>query len=149
MTPTTEHQTVTDEWFDELVSQLRTHQLMLKTDTASEELKQFYETVSSSDINELLNLNRKVAQKHFVSKIIVDYLKLLEEKMPRKLAFDFNDKEVLVWAETDNDVLEKELFLSEAQINAKYHPFGFDMTSTIVESSDQLPIPNHYKIFKS
>ena len=34
-------------------------------------------------------------------------------------------------------------------INSKYHKFGFDMETTIVESGDHLPVPNHYTLYKS
>ena len=70
--------------------------------------------------------------------------------IPKKLAFDINDTEVLVWAEIDNnnEELEKQLILAEAQVNSRYHQYGYDMTSMIVEESDLLPIPNHYSEFR-
>ena len=57
---------------------------------------------------------------------------------------------VLVWAEIndDDEQMEDKLILSEAKINAKYHLYGFDMESTIVETSDKLPVPNHYRSLK-
>ena len=63
------------------------------------------------------------------------------------MAFDYNDSEVLVWAQVNenDEQLEKQLYLAEAKINAKYHQYGFDMTSMIIESCDNVPIPNHYK----
>ncbi|AQG80179.1 hypothetical protein AWR27_13130 [Spirosoma montaniterrae] len=94
-------------------------------------------------------LHKVTAQKHFVGKIIVDYIQLLGKRQPRKLAFDFNDSEVLVWAEISDDDAEMERFLilTEARINAKYHDFGFDMTTMLVEANDGMPVPNHYQIF--
>ena len=41
-------------------------------------------------------------------------------------------------SKNDNEELEKQLYLAEAQINAQYHQYGFDMTSMIVESGDHL-----------
>ena len=67
-----------------------------------------------------------------------------------KLAFDFNDSEVLVWAEIvdDNEEIERELILLAAKLNVEFHEYGFHICSTIVEQEDCLSIPNHYQIFK-
>lgn len=97
----------------------------------------------------MARLNKITAQKHFVSKIIFEYLQLLGKRLPRKLAFDFNDSEVLVWAEIEDDDegMERFMILTEADVNARYHQFGFDMTTTLVEASDEFPLPNHYQTF--
>ena len=137
-------------WFDDLVSTLRAHQVQLETDTATDQLKSLYDGLMNDSFDELFKRNKEFIQKHFVSKIIVDYLKLIKDNTPSKLAFDFNDSEVLVWAEINDDkeYLEKNLILAEAKINSIYHEFGFDMESTIVGSNDNLEIPSHYKIYK-
>ncbi len=139
------------EWFDNLIATLRTHELQLETNTAPAELVEFYKNLMGNNIDELLKTNKALTQQHFVSKIILEFLKLLDKTLPRKLAFDFNDSEVLVWAEIDdnNDQQEKLIVRAESKINALFHAYGFDMETMIVEESDNLPIPNHYKVFKS
>jgi hypothetical protein len=140
-----------EKWFDDLVAELRSHQVQLETNTASKEMKKIYETVLTGNANQLAHLGKFNAQKHFVTRIIIEYIELLKNKLPLKLAFNFNDSEVLVWAEIDGEdsIKERELLKAEAEINAKYHPFGFDMETTIVEKEDCLPIPNHYQTFKA
>lgn len=140
-----------EAWFDDFVSSLRSHQLQLETETASQQLKTFYEGVMSASGDELAKMNKRFVQKYFVERIILEYIKSIESYFPQKIAFDFNDSEVLVWAEIkdNSEELEKKLILAEATINAKYHSYGFDMNSIIVEESDNLEIPNHYKILKS
>lgn len=136
-------------WFDELVATIRSHQLQLESNTASPELEKLYESIFSGSADELVKQNKQIVQMHFIPKIIFEYTKLIKDSMPITLAFDFNDSELLVWAEINDDSFhqERELILSEAKINAKYHDLGFDMKSTIVECSDNLEVPNHYKIF--
>lgn len=150
MLETTKQSTI-EGWFDDFISTLRSHQIQLETNTADQELKKFYETVFGGNMDELIHLGKSSAQKYFVPRIIVDYVKHIANTKPLKLAFDFNDSEVLVWAEIDdnNEALEKALLKTEALINAKYHQYGFDMESTVVEAGDNLPIPNHYKLYKS
>lgn len=139
-----------EKWFEDLVATLKTHQLQLETNTARSEIQEMYRTLFEGNADNISHIAKMQAQQHFVSRIIVDYLKLMSNDLPAKLAFDFNDSEVLVWAEIndDDDEMQKKLILTEAQINARYHPFGFDMSSTIVEKSDNLEIPNHYTLFK-
>jgi hypothetical protein len=145
------NQSAIEAWFDNLISELRSNQLQLETDTANAEMKKFFETIFSGNADELAHLGKTSAQKHFIPRIIVDYLKLISSHQPLKLAFDYNDSEVLVWAEIpdNNENLEKDLLKAEALINAKYHNFGFDMETTIVDAGDSLHIPNHYTVYKS
>ncbi len=150
MTPVLEPATINlDPWFDQLVATLRTHQVQLETETASPTVKGLYNALLSGNDDEMARLNKITAQRHFVSKIIFAYIQLIGKQQPRKLAFDFNDSEVLVWAEIndDDDTMERFLILAEAKINAKYHDFGFDMTTMLVEACDQLSVPNHYQVF--
>jgi hypothetical protein len=138
-------------WFDNLIATLRQHELQLETGTAPDEMINAYKVLMGNNQDEICKLNKQSAQMHFVSRIIYDYLKQLDKNVPIKLAFDFNDSEVLVWAEVgdDDDQLEKALMRAESKINAKFHPYGFDMETMIVETADKLPIPNHYKVFKA
>lgn len=138
-------------WFDEFVATLRSHQVQLETKTASKELRIFYNSLFTGNIDTILKANKLASQEFFVKKIIVDYLERLNKNLPEKLAFDFNDSEVLVWAEIgkDSEEMERELILMEAAVNARYYEYGFSMNSTIVESEDNLPVPNHYKIYRA
>ncbi len=143
--------TIKSTWFDEFIATIRTHQLQLETNTASEGLKQVYDIAINGTDNQLAELSKMSANQHFIKKIIVDYLQEINDNMPLKLAFDLDDSEVLVWAEIpdDNGEMEDFLLLAEASVNAKYHKFGYDLTSTIVEKRDYLSIPNHYSLVKS
>ena len=135
-----------ERWFDEFVARLRLDQLQLETDTASAEKQAFYDLVFTGNADQLAKLAKVNSQQYFVSKIIIDYLKLINSSLGSKLSFDYNDSAVLVWAvvEDDREDLERELFMAEAKINAKYHDYGYTVNTTIVEESDEYPAPNHY-----
>lgn len=140
-----------EAWFDELLAAISTHKYMLENSLADQELKDFYSTLMGNNVDTIAHQGKAYAQKHFVARVLVDYLSLLNKQncIPEHLAFDVNDSELLVWAEIndDNEQLEKQLILAEAEINAKYHNYGYDITSMIVEKSDRLSIPNHYSPF--
>jgi hypothetical protein len=137
------------DWFDNFVATLRVHKMQLETYTASPEMREMYNVLFVGDTDNMALMSKNNAQRHFVSKMLVDYVGFINKKSPLKLAFDFNDSNVLVWAEIsdDDDVMERSLIMAEAKINAKFHEFGFDMTTTLVETRDYLSIPNHYQIF--
>lgn len=144
-------QTVQNSWFDEFIAAVRTHQLQLETGTANEEIKSVYNVLINGNQIDLAALNKINANQYFVKNMVLEYLKSIQNNMPLKLAFDMDDSEVLIWAEIPNndEVLENFLLMAEAEVNAKYHKFGYDLTSTIVESNDNLSVPNHYAIFKA
>ncbi len=134
------------EWFDALISTLRSYELQMETNTANAEIKKMFKTLISGDEDELYLQNKKLTQMHFVKKILLEYLENLGHKRPQKLAFDLDDNEVLVWAQIpeSNEEEEDRLLLAEAKVNAKYHNKGYNLTTTIVEDSDKLVVPNHY-----
>ena len=136
-------------WFDNLISMLRVHEVQLDMETAHPYLKNLYDMMISENFDEMFRLNKAALQEFFV-KNHCGIFALAWRYLPTKLAFDHNDSEVLVRAEImDNqEELERKLTLTEAIINAKFHPYGFDMESMIVEKSDGLRVPNHYKIYK-
>jgi hypothetical protein len=140
-----------EAWFDDFIATLKSHQVQLETSTASAELKHFYETLFGGNPDDIAKMNKQLIQQHFVRRIVVDYLDFLKGNEPLRLAFDFNDSEVLVWAEIENDswVKERALLKAESFVNAKYHNYGFDMETTIVEANDLQSIPNHYRAYKS
>lgn len=136
-----------DAWFEEFIAVVKTHQFLLETDTATQELKEAYHLLMYGDDDEVSYSNKMQSHKHFVRKIIIDYYKrFLSAQLQAKLAFDFDDSEILVWAKiADNDLETGEkLLMIEAQVNGKYHRLGYDLTTTIVEEMDNLETPSHY-----
>lgn len=139
-------------WFDtfiqNIVELVRVHQLQLETNTAHPELSQFYSSLSSDNIEDMLKWNRDHGKKYFVERIVLDFINQLKDgKVPNKLALSYNDSEVLVWAEIDDndDASWDHIIQSAAIVNAKYHNYGYDIKTMVVEMSDNLPVPYHYK----
>lgn len=139
-----------DVWFNGFIAQLREHQAQIKDRTISNPLKAFYNTFLVGNTNEIVHQAKQLSQAHFVPTILAKYIDLIQEsKQPEQLAFAYTDNEILVWAELEDDdwTTEQSLILAEAQTNAEFHKYGYDITTTFVETSDALPIPNHYQPF--
>ena len=142
-----------ENWFENLVAGIRKDHLMLETNTAPENTTNLYNTLMNGTQTELFATTRGASSKYFIQTLLNDYFAELKKykRSPLKMALDLSDAKVLVWAEIeDNDEeTENTLILSEAKANAKYAAYGFYITSTIVDKTDNLAIPNHYQKVKA
>jgi hypothetical protein len=137
------------KWFDELIATIRTHQLVLETDLADQERKKFYELMMIGSEFEVAGMSHGITTTVLIKTMLVDYLKELNERgvKPVDIAFDNTNSGLLVWSViNDNDEdTENNLLLSAAKVNAKFNQYGFAISSTILEKSDEHPIPEHYQ----
>lgn len=140
---------VDSSWFDKIVHSLRSDQLTLEADVASEETKEFYHTLMHGSLLDATIKTRELTSVELIRKVIYDYAGALQEfkASPLKLAFDFGDSKVMVWAVVKDDDADTEdkLLLAEAKANAINTQFGFHVSSTIMEESDGVDVPPHYK----
>lgn len=151
MTEQTEITVTTEDWFDDLVSTLRSDQLALEADVASPLKKDLYEKLMHGSADTLAHANLTTGRNYFISQMLFEYVKLVGNSginLPTKLAFSFHNSELLVWAEipTGREDIEEKLILAEAKVNAKFHQLGFDIITTFVEDCDKLAIPSHYRV---
>lgn len=136
-------------WFDDIVANLRKDEVLYEKDMLDQEDKEMYNTFLHGNVPEIANMAYSQAQMYFIKNMILDYLSELKkrEAIPLTLAFDISKSKLLVWAEIEdnNEKIEDELILAEAKIHYKYYPYGFSISSTILEKSDNLPVPPHYE----
>lgn len=137
------------QWFNELVAAIRKDEITLEIGLASKEQEEIYKVFISGDESEITSHIREATSMYFIKKILLDYIREIKSSGidPLKLAFDISYAKVLVWAEIKDDDLstEKKLILSEAKINAGYFQYGFHLSTTILEKSDNQPIPPQYQ----
>jgi len=140
------------DWFEQFISHVSVDKMMMETNTAPVFVDKFYTDIINKDFDATNTFLRVQSTGYFIAKIVNCYLKELHthKLFPQKLAFDFSDAKILVWAQIPNESEKHEdaLILAEAEANAKYADNGFYISSTIVEEGDKLPIPPHYKEIK-
>jgi len=138
-----------DIWFSAIIDHIKVDHFLMTTKSAPKETQNFYDNLIHGDGEEVVNTMREVSSKFYVSKIVNDYINELKlsGKIPLKLAMGLSDSKLLIWSEiNDNDEeMENALLIAEAKVNAKYYKNGFFINSTIIESSDNIPIPPHYQ----
>jgi|ERR1035437_10127165 hypothetical protein len=144
-------QKMLDVWFESLIDQLRADRTAISCGIAPKDKEEFYTKFVTTSVEKILNDNRKVLTMNYVERALKVYNEKLKEynSKPLKVAFNFADSKVYVFAIIDNDdeSTEDALFLSEAYVNAKFSEFGIYFTTTILEKEDNYTIPKHYKIF--
>ncbi|HVX51632.1 MAG TPA: hypothetical protein VHB48_15835 [Chitinophagaceae bacterium] len=140
-----------DSFFEEMIATLNADHLMLETNTATEEKRKFYSAVINKNELEAVSITRMTSSMYFVKRLLTGYLDEITNKGVKlnKLAFDLSDAKILVWAEVneEDDETVNKLILAEAKMNAECSAYGFHISTTVVDTSDKMDIPLHYKKF--
>ena len=138
-----------DNWFSEMIDHLKVDHFMLKTKTAPKEKADLYDAFINKNDDKIVSQLRSISSQHYIKALVYDYINELKSsnKTPIKLALGISDSKILVWSEIEDndDTMEDILLLTEAKINGKYYSNGFYINSTIIEKSDNIPVPPHYQ----
>jgi hypothetical protein len=138
-----------DNWFSNIVDQIKADHFMITQDAAPSEKKSLYFDVINGNYDVVLTNMRQTASLFHIVSILKDYLSEIKNTNlePAKLLVSLSDSKILVWAEIndDDDKTEDALLTIEAKINGKYYSKGFYVNSTIVEESDNIVPPPHYQ----
>lgn len=142
-----------NRWFDNLVDELRVDQLMIKADVLESHEKSMYDAMISDNQEYIHDYARKASSMFFFKSLVSSYIAELTDRkaQPIKLALDLSNSKLLVWAviNDDDETTENALILAAAKVNSDYGKYGFHISSTIVENSDNLPLPKHYRAIKT
>lgn len=151
-TITQKNKSITTEslWFDQLVNDIRVDEQLYANDLLTEPKKKMYNDLMTGNVEEMVKSLNENASKYYISNLLNDYITEIKQSKNnfKQIGLELSNKKILVWAELiDDDIAtEKKLILAQAKVNAKYSEFGFSISSTIIEESDGLIIPSHYKL---
>lgn len=136
-------------WFENLVNSMREDIEMFKLGIADKKKTQMYEAAMNNDQNKMCSVMRESSTLHFIQKLMKSYIGELGSNKcdVLTLAFDLDNSEILVWAviNDDDEINEDKLWLAEAKVNSEFYNYGFTISTTIVEKSDNIEVPPHYK----
>lgn len=136
-------------WFENFIESIKQDKRNIELGIAPPQKTELYEAAMNKDMDKISSLSISTASMYFITKILHAYISELSAKQckPINLAFDLNDSEILVWAiiNDDDEKTEDQLWLSEAKVNADFYKSGFNISTTIIEKSDNISIPPHYK----
>ncbi len=142
-------ESATEAWFDSMVANLRYDQTLFENEILEGNKKKVYDAMISGDEDFIHNYARQTSSTFFITNMVEAYFKeLIKTKAkPSKIALELSNSKILVWAEIveDDELMEDALILAEAKINAFFSKYGFHISSTIVDDSDSLEVPEHYR----
>ncbi|MDR7132054.1 hypothetical protein J2X69_004420 [Algoriphagus sp. 4150] len=147
-------ESATNDWFEKTIVGLSADQLTYETKTLDPQSREFYEQIATGNLSELMQKMTVNMQQYYFKEIInaffTELFTIRKSKKPKKLAFDYKGKQIMIWVEIpeNDEKMEDDIFLSEATANYKFSNTGFNLSATIVEDSDKLPIPPHYINFE-
>lgn len=148
----TDQNTKSEQWFDEIVAQIRADQLAYGAGVISPEKTTMYDNLINGEVKPLIDNTLAIAKMYYIKRMLLEYVQVLGGlEAFNKIAVSFHNSGLLVWVEIPEgrEDIEDELIMAEARVNAKYHQFGFDMNTTYVEECDRLSIPSHYQLLSN
>lgn len=144
----------TSDWFEKTIVSLAADQMTYETNTLDPKSRDFYEKIATGEISELMQgIAQKMQQYYFreiIQSFFTEFFIVRKSEKPKKLAFDYKGKQIMVWAEIpeNNEKMENDIFMSEAIANHQFRDTGFNLSITVVEDCDNLSIPPHYVNFE-
>lgn len=138
-----------ENWFSDMFHALQTDKLLLETNTASEEKRALYAAMMGDDIITASILAKESFNRVLTKKALFGFVVHLANSgcKPAKLAFNIADSSLLVWAVVADDdfATEKAIYLAQSAVNTDLIKADYRISATVVDESDDLPIPAHYK----
>jgi hypothetical protein len=136
------------QWFDNLVASIRGEQLQLESGIADREKQAFGNPIMENNSLQIALTSREMSSRLVIPQLIINYLNGLKKRTVEinSLSFQMSDSKILVWAvvnDDDEDSMDQ-LFLQEAEVNAKFAEYGFHVSTTIMEKSGNCATPPHF-----
>ena len=136
------------QWFDNLVNSIRLEELQLVSGVADKVKQDFWRPLLENNNLDIALRSREMSSRLIVPELISDYLIGLRERNINliSLSLQLSDSKLLVWVvvNDDDEASGDQLFLHEAMINSKYSYYGFHISTTIMEKSDDCSTPSQY-----
>lgn len=134
------------QWFDEMVATLRSHELQLETGLASKELAKFYETLRGGSELQLAQLAIEQGERVVVLNLILSVLNALSEFEIKEVWLNLSQKTLNVWVKTKgrSTEIKKAIILKIAEINASIIESDFFVDEYIVSDKEVITPPKNY-----
>lgn len=146
----TDKNDVVGVFLEQMLNQVVTDTMMHDIKALPNDTHKLYNDLATGNIEHALELSKDAYFMHVYQKLISDYFSKLSfsETKPNQLAVCLSHSKLLIWAEIsdDDEKLENQLILLQAEMNVKYEKNGLIVKTTIVEESDNFEIPNHYSM---
>jgi hypothetical protein len=135
-------------WFNKLISDISMDKYFYHEKMLDKQKSQAYDILMEGDDDKITDYARTRSNQYFIYKTVNRYFdEIISQKITlKKLALELSNTKILVWAEVndDDELAEDLLIMAAAKVNHESSKYGIHISTTIVETSDNLPVPTHY-----
>lgn len=139
------------QWFDEMVATLRSHELQLETGLASKELAKFYETLRGGSELQLAQLAIEQGERVVVLNLILSVLNALSEFEIKEVWLNLSQKTLNVWVKTDvkDRAVYRSIINAIAKVNAAIEEIDYFIDVFVIQNRTIAPPKNYFLVFEN
>lgn len=139
------------QWFDEMVATLRSHELQLETGLASKELAKFYETLRGGSELQLAQLAIEQGERVVVLNLILSVLNALSEFEIKEVWLNLSQKTLNVWVKTEvkDRAVYRSIINAIAKVNAAIEEIDYFIDVFVIQNRTIAPPKNYFLVFEN
>lgn len=139
------------QWFDEMVATLRSHELQLETGLASKELAKFYETLRGGSELQLAQLAIEQGERVVVLNLILSVLNALSEFEVKEVWLNLSQKTLNVWVKTEvkDRAVYRSIINAIAKVNAAIEEIDYFIDVFVIQNRTIAPPKNYFLVFEN
>lgn len=148
---TTNQETGFDYFIDQVAAYIKGEELEITAGVAPTQKKEIWEQIFKGNYLPMLKVNQNNNNEILGVQIALSFIQNLQathKTKPHKLALSQKHNKVYIWAEIvdgDDETMEA-ILASVIDANFEHRDSGISLSPMIVEQSDNLSVPAHFKV---
>ncbi len=140
-----------DYFIDQVAAYIKGEELEITAGVAPTQKKEIWEQILKGNYLPMLKVNQNNNNEILGVQIALSFiqnLKAIHKSKPHKLALSQKNNKVYIWAEIadgDDETMEA-ILASVIDANFEHRDSGISLSPMIVEQSDNLSVPAHFKV---
>ena len=140
-----------DYFIDQVAAYIKGEELEITAGVAPTQKKEIWEQIFKGNYLPMLKVNQNNNNEILGVQIALSFiqnLKAIHKSKPHKLALSQKNNKVYIWAEIadgDDETMEA-ILASVIDANFEHRDSGISLSPMIVEQSDNLSVPAHFKV---
>lgn len=140
-----------DYFIDQVAAYIKGEELEITAGVAPTQKKEIWEQILKGNYLPMLKVNQNNNNEILGVQIALSFiqnLKAIHKSKPHKLALSQKNNKVYIWAEIadgDDETMEA-ILASVIDANFEHRDSGISLSPMIVEQSDNLSVPSHFKV---
>ena len=140
-----------DYFIDQVAAYVKGEELEITAGVAPTQKKEIWEQIFKGNYLPMLKVNQNNNNEILGVQIALSFiqnLKAIHKSKPHKLALSQKNNKVYIWAEIadgDDETMEA-ILASVIDANFEHRDSGISLSPMIVEQSDNLSVPAHFKV---